>query len=126
MQAAHKTFKVKKILAKKARQNRQIPQWIRLRTDNTIRCGFCFMFVYHVPLRQTLRGFLGELGREASRDVISGGGHKPSHKHMGWRETGKARWRIKVWSWGNRRVMGGKQRRESTPEAVKVVGHNKI
>ena len=36
-QPAHKTFKVKKILAKKARQNRQIPQWIRLRTDNKIR-----------------------------------------------------------------------------------------
>ena len=34
---AHKTFKIKKILAKKARQNRQIPQWIRLRTDNKIR-----------------------------------------------------------------------------------------
>jgi len=28
---------MKKILAKKARQNRQIPQWIRLRTDNKIR-----------------------------------------------------------------------------------------
>jgi large subunit ribosomal protein L39e len=37
VQPAHKTFKIKKILAKKARQNRQIPQWIRLRTDNTIR-----------------------------------------------------------------------------------------
>lgn len=37
-QPAHKTFKIKKILAKKARQNRQIPQWIRLRTDNKIRC----------------------------------------------------------------------------------------
>ena len=34
---AHKTFKIKKTLAKKARQNRQIPQWIRLRTDNKIR-----------------------------------------------------------------------------------------
>lgn len=37
VQPAHKTFKIKKILAKKARQNRQIPQWIRLRTDNKIR-----------------------------------------------------------------------------------------
>merc|ERR1711916_376538 len=35
--ASHKTLKVKKILAKKQRQNRPIPQWIRLRTGNTIR-----------------------------------------------------------------------------------------
>ena len=41
LQPAHKTFKIKKILAKKARQNRQIPQWIRLRTDNKIRCNEC-------------------------------------------------------------------------------------
>jgi large subunit ribosomal protein L39e len=34
---SHKSFKVKKILAKKQRQNRPIPQWIRLRTGNTIR-----------------------------------------------------------------------------------------
>lgn len=32
-----KTFKIKKHLAKKQKQNRPIPQWIRLRTDNTIR-----------------------------------------------------------------------------------------
>ena len=37
LQPSNKTFKVKKILAKKQRQNRPIPQWIRLRTDNTIR-----------------------------------------------------------------------------------------
>jgi large subunit ribosomal protein L39e len=36
-QPSNKTFRVKKILAKKQRQNRPIPQWIRLRTDNTIR-----------------------------------------------------------------------------------------
>ncbi|KAI9557347.1 hypothetical protein GHT06_017175 [Daphnia sinensis] len=34
---AHKTLKIKKLLAKKMKQNRPIPQWIRLRTDNTIR-----------------------------------------------------------------------------------------
>nr|CCA21181.1 PREDICTED: hypothetical protein LOC100423472 [Albugo laibachii Nc14] len=34
---SHKTFRVKKILAKKQRQNRPIPQWIRLCTDNKIR-----------------------------------------------------------------------------------------
>jgi large subunit ribosomal protein L39e len=37
LQPSNKTFRVKKILAKKQRQNRPIPQWIRLRTDNTIR-----------------------------------------------------------------------------------------
>ncbi|RDY13343.1 60S ribosomal protein L39, partial [Mucuna pruriens] len=34
---SHKTFKIKKKLAKKMRQNRPIPYWIRMRTDNTIR-----------------------------------------------------------------------------------------
>ena len=36
-QPSHKSFKTKKILAKKAKQNRQVPQWIRMRTDNKIR-----------------------------------------------------------------------------------------
>jgi len=35
--ASQKTLKVKRILAKKQKQNRPIPQWIRLRTGNTIR-----------------------------------------------------------------------------------------
>ncbi|PIA45707.1 hypothetical protein AQUCO_01600145v1, partial [Aquilegia coerulea] len=34
---SHKTFIIKKKLAKKMRQNRPIPNWIRMRTDNTIR-----------------------------------------------------------------------------------------
>jgi|EP01047_Picozoa_sp_COSAG01_P000676 large subunit ribosomal protein L39e len=34
---SHKTFRVKKILAKKQKQNRQVPQWIRFRTGNTVR-----------------------------------------------------------------------------------------
>ncbi|KAJ7979643.1 60S ribosomal protein L39 [Quillaja saponaria] len=34
---SHKTFQIKKKLAKKMRQNRPIPHWIRMRTDNTIR-----------------------------------------------------------------------------------------
>lgn len=34
---SNKTFKVKKILGKKAKQNRPLPQWIRMRTDNKIR-----------------------------------------------------------------------------------------
>ncbi|KDD71501.1 hypothetical protein H632_c4909p0, partial [Helicosporidium sp. ATCC 50920] len=34
---AQKSFRTKMKLAKKARQNRPIPPWIRFRTDNTIR-----------------------------------------------------------------------------------------
>ncbi|XWS72595.1 hypothetical protein CRYUN_Cryun02cG0053400 [Craigia yunnanensis] len=34
---SHKSFMIKKKLAKKMRQNRPIPYWIRMRTDNTIR-----------------------------------------------------------------------------------------
>lgn len=34
---SHKTLRVKLRMAKKIKQNRPIPQWIRLRTDNTIR-----------------------------------------------------------------------------------------
>ena len=34
---SYKTFKTKQTLAKKMKQNRPIPQWIRLRTDNKIR-----------------------------------------------------------------------------------------
>ena len=37
MQPSQKTFKIKQKLAKKAKQNRPIPQWIRFRTDNKIR-----------------------------------------------------------------------------------------
>merc|ERR1711982_215843 len=33
---SHKTLKIKKVLAKKQKQNRLIPQWIRMRTGNTI------------------------------------------------------------------------------------------
>ena len=33
----NKSFRVKKTLAKKLKQNRPIPQWIRMRTDNKIR-----------------------------------------------------------------------------------------
>lgn len=35
--AAHKSFRIKVKLAKKAKQNRPLPYWMRLRTDNTIR-----------------------------------------------------------------------------------------
>ncbi|KAK3930437.1 60S ribosomal protein L39 [Frankliniella fusca] len=36
-ESGHKTFKIKQKLAKKLKQNRPIPQWIRMRTGNTIR-----------------------------------------------------------------------------------------
>ncbi|XP_053962032.1 coiled-coil domain-containing protein 25 isoform X2 [Anastrepha ludens] len=36
-EAAHKSFRIKQKLAKKLKQNRSVPQWIRLRTGNTIR-----------------------------------------------------------------------------------------
>ncbi|KAH9404432.1 60S ribosomal protein L39 [Tyrophagus putrescentiae] len=35
--SAHKTFKIKRVLAKKQRQNRPVPQWIRMKTGNKIR-----------------------------------------------------------------------------------------
>ncbi|CAM9194398.1 unnamed protein product [Discosporangium mesarthrocarpum] len=34
---SHKTFRTKQTLAKKMKQNRPIPHWIRMRTDNRIR-----------------------------------------------------------------------------------------
>jgi Ribosomal protein L39E len=37
IQPSQKTFRTKRTLAKKQRQNRPLPQWIRLRTDNTIK-----------------------------------------------------------------------------------------
>jgi large subunit ribosomal protein L39e len=36
-QPSQKTFLTKRTLAKKQRQNRPLPQWIRMRTDNTIK-----------------------------------------------------------------------------------------
>ncbi|KAL4149983.1 hypothetical protein QTP88_003834 [Uroleucon formosanum] len=36
MRSSKKTFKIKQKLAKKMKQNRPIPQWIRMRTGNTI------------------------------------------------------------------------------------------
>jgi large subunit ribosomal protein L39e len=37
MPQSHKSFRTKQKLAKAQKQNRPIPQWIRLRTGNTIR-----------------------------------------------------------------------------------------
>ncbi|XP_053431063.1 60S ribosomal protein L39-like [Nycticebus coucang] len=35
--SSHKTFRFKRFLAKKQKQNRPIPQWIRMKTGNKIR-----------------------------------------------------------------------------------------
>jgi large subunit ribosomal protein L39e len=35
--AAHKTFRIKMKLARKQTQNRPLPQWVRMKTGNTIR-----------------------------------------------------------------------------------------
>jgi large subunit ribosomal protein L39e len=48
---SHKSFRTKQKLGKKMRQNRPIPQWIRLRTGNTIR--------YNAKRRQWRRTKLG-------------------------------------------------------------------
>ena len=37
---SHKSFRTKQKLARAQKQNRPIPQWIRMRTGNTIRCAF--------------------------------------------------------------------------------------
>ncbi|CAH6786786.1 60S ribosomal protein L39-like [Cricetulus griseus] len=34
--ASHKTFRIKRFLAKKQKQNRPIPQWIQMKTGNKI------------------------------------------------------------------------------------------
>uniref|UniRef100_A0A8C5L7H0 Large ribosomal subunit protein eL39 n=1 Tax=Jaculus jaculus TaxID=51337 RepID=A0A8C5L7H0_JACJA len=35
--SSHKTFRIKRFLAKKQKQNPPIPQWIRMKTGNKIR-----------------------------------------------------------------------------------------
>jgi len=37
LQAAHKTFIIKRKLGRKQKQNRPIPQWVRMKTGNKIR-----------------------------------------------------------------------------------------
>ncbi|CAD7682482.1 unnamed protein product [Nyctereutes procyonoides] len=38
--SSHKSFRIKRFLAKKQKQNRPIPQWIWMKTDNKIRYNF--------------------------------------------------------------------------------------
>ncbi|UQC77833.1 ribosomal L39 protein [Colletotrichum lupini] len=68
---SHKSFRTKQKLAKAQKQNRPIPQWIRLRTGNTIRYdtpSLCFsqeaspLFCLDLETDQNAKG----LQREAS------------------------------------------------------------
>ncbi|CZT50281.1 related to ribosomal protein L39 [Rhynchosporium secalis] len=50
---SHKTFRTKVKLARAQKQNRPIPQWIRLRTGNTIR-----YVLWNLPQFSNLRSLL--------------------------------------------------------------------
>ncbi|XP_054390402.1 large ribosomal subunit protein eL39-like [Pongo abelii] len=52
--SSHKTFRIKRFLAKKQKQNRPIPQWIWMKTGNKIR--------YNSKRRHWRRTKLGLLG----------------------------------------------------------------
>ncbi|ETE62505.1 60S ribosomal protein L39, partial [Ophiophagus hannah] len=47
-QSSHKTFKIKRFLAKKQKQNRPIPQWIRMKTGNKIRSHRRFRWDFYI------------------------------------------------------------------------------
>jgi len=47
---SHKSFRTKQKLAKAQKQNRPIPQWIRLRTGNTIRYATPDLLNYRLAL----------------------------------------------------------------------------
>nr|CAD7392006.1 unnamed protein product [Timema cristinae] len=49
--SAHKTFRIKQKLAKKLKQNRPIPQWVRMRTDNTISFVYISRFIFLISWR---------------------------------------------------------------------------
>ncbi|WPH00799.1 60S ribosomal protein L39 [Acrodontium crateriforme] len=46
---SHKSFRTKQKLAKAQKQNRPIPQWIRLRTGNTIRYEYTIAILVEFP-----------------------------------------------------------------------------
>ena len=46
-QPSQKTFKIKQKLGKKQKQNRPLPQWVRMRTGNTIR--YAPIFIFKIP-----------------------------------------------------------------------------
>ncbi|XP_062049393.1 large ribosomal subunit protein eL39-like [Lepus europaeus] len=37
--SSHKTFRIKRFLARKLKQNCPIPPWIQMKTSNKIRCS---------------------------------------------------------------------------------------
>ncbi|XP_047649761.1 60S ribosomal protein L39-like [Phacochoerus africanus] len=49
--SSHKTFRIKRCLAKKQKQNCPLPQWIRIKTGNKIR--------YNAKRRHWVRTRLG-------------------------------------------------------------------
>ncbi|CAM5176145.1 unnamed protein product [Natator depressus] len=57
--SSHKTFKIKRFLAKKQKQNRPIPQWIRMKTGNKIRTP-----------GTTLKGDIGEGPSWACKELL--------------------------------------------------------
>ncbi|KAK6236892.1 hypothetical protein SCA6_012229 [Theobroma cacao] len=63
---SHKTFMIKKKLAKKMRQNRPIPYWIRMRTDNTIRYN-----AKRRHWRRTKLGYKKSMGTREISDIAS-------------------------------------------------------
>ncbi|CAM4614508.1 unnamed protein product [Lepidochelys olivacea] len=58
--SSHKTFKIKRFLAKKQKQNRPIPQWIRMKTGNKISQG-----------STTPKGDIGEGPSWACKELLS-------------------------------------------------------
>ncbi|KAH0865678.1 hypothetical protein HID58_082889 [Brassica napus] len=69
---SHKSFMIKKKLAKKMRQNRPIPHWIRLRTDNTIRFViFCFVYSMVDRFSEILCGTTQSVGTGAEPNLDS-------------------------------------------------------
>lgn len=64
---SQKTFRIKRVLAKKAKQNRPIPHWIRFRTNNKIRCvGFAVNHRQQPPCLSS--GGVGPLGAVTAPD----------------------------------------------------------
>ncbi len=74
-QPSQKTFKIKRVLAKKAKQNRPIPQWIRFRTNNKIRRAAA-------QAEGLGRGQRAELRAQASAGVLA---LRSSLRKLAWR-----------------------------------------
>ncbi|PWA18728.1 hypothetical protein CCH79_00005707 [Gambusia affinis] len=53
--SSHKTFRIKRFLAKKQKQNRPIPQWIRMKTGNKIRSANTALIISRVLSLTLLR-----------------------------------------------------------------------